>query len=53
MKYVVLTPLGVEVRGAMGTKLAQVPVAIERLSAEDQRLLRDVLARAARTGSPA
>jgi DNA-binding MarR family transcriptional regulator len=53
VKYVVLTPLGVEVRGAMGTKLAQVPAAIERLSAEDQCLLRDVLSRAAGTGSPA
>ena len=46
VKYVVLTALGVEMRRAMGSKLAQVPVAIERLSAEDQRLLRDVLARA-------
>jgi DNA-binding MarR family transcriptional regulator len=46
VKYVALTPLGAEVRGAMGSKLAQVPVAIERLSAEDQRVLRDVLARA-------
>jgi DNA-binding MarR family transcriptional regulator len=53
VKYVVLTPLGVEVREAMGSKLAQVPVAIERLSAEDQRVLRDVLARATLTGSPA
>jgi DNA-binding MarR family transcriptional regulator len=53
VKYVALTPLGVEVRGAMGSKLAQVPVAIERLSAEDQCLLRDVLARATGSGSPA
>jgi DNA-binding MarR family transcriptional regulator len=53
VKYVVLTPLGVEVRGAMGAKLAQVPAAIERLSAEDQRVLRDVLARATRSVSPA
>lgn len=53
VKYVVLTPLGVQVRGAMGSKLAQVPVAIERLSAEDQRVLRDVLARATGGGSPA
>jgi DNA-binding MarR family transcriptional regulator len=53
VKYVVLTPLGVEVRGAMGSKLAQVPVAIERLSVEDQRLLRDLLARATDSGSPA
>ena len=43
---VVPTPLGMEVRAAMASKLARVPVAIERLSAEDQRLLRDVLARA-------
>jgi DNA-binding MarR family transcriptional regulator len=53
VKYVVLTPLGLEVRGAMGSKLAQVPVAIERLSAEDQCVLRDVLSRAAGTASPA
>ncbi|HWX96992.1 MAG TPA: MarR family transcriptional regulator [Solirubrobacteraceae bacterium] len=53
VKYVVLTPLGVEMRRAMGSKLAQVPVAIERLSAEDQRVLRDVLARATGRGSPA
>jgi DNA-binding MarR family transcriptional regulator len=53
VKYVVLTPLGLQLREAMGSKLAQVPVAIERLSAEDQRVLRDVLARAIGSGSPA
>ncbi len=53
VKYVALTPLGVEVREAMGSKLAQLPVAIERLSVEDQRVLRDVLARATGGGSPA
>jgi DNA-binding MarR family transcriptional regulator len=46
VKYVVLTPLGREVREAMSSKLARVPEAIECLTAEDQRLLRDVLARA-------
>jgi MarR family transcriptional regulator, organic hydroperoxide resistance regulator len=51
VKYVALTPLGAEVRGEMGRKLAQVPVAIERLSVEDQRVLRDVLARAIGGGS--
>jgi DNA-binding MarR family transcriptional regulator len=51
VKYVVPTPLGMEVRAAMGSKLAQVPVAIERLSTEDQRLLRDVLARASENSS--
>ena len=50
VKYVVPTPLGTEVRAAMGSKLAQVPAAIERLSVEDQRLLRDVLARASENG---
>lgn len=53
VKYVVLTPLGVEVRGAMDSKLARVPVAIERLSADDQCALRDVLARATGSGSRA
>ena len=46
VKYVVPTSLGMELRAAMGSMLARVPAAIERLSAEDQRLLRDVLARA-------
>jgi DNA-binding MarR family transcriptional regulator len=46
VKYVVLTPSGARVRGEMSSKLAQVPVAIARLSGEDQRVLRDVLARA-------
>ncbi len=36
VKYVVPTPLGMEVREAMASKLAQVPDAIVRLSAEDQ-----------------
>lgn len=51
VKYVVLTPAGAVVRAQMGLKLAQVPVAIERLSREDQRVLRDVLARATEGGS--
>ncbi len=46
VKYVVLTPLGREVREAMSSKLARVPEAIDQLSVEDQTLLRDLLARA-------
>jgi DNA-binding MarR family transcriptional regulator len=46
VKYVVLTPLGQQVREAMGSKLARVPEAIERLSVQDQRALRDILGRA-------
>lgn len=53
VKYVALTASGREVREAMASKLARVPAAIESLSLEDQRLLRDVLSRAAGTGSPA
>jgi len=51
VKYVVLTAAGARVRAEMGSKLAQVPVAIERLSAADQRVLRDVLVRATAGGS--
>ena len=46
VKYIVPTPLGLEVRDAMRERMARVPAAIERLSAKDQRLLRDLLARA-------
>lgn len=46
VKHVVLTPLGVEVRDSLRARLARPPEAIERLSSEDQRLLRDVLRRA-------
>lgn len=48
VKYIVPTPLGLEVRDAMRERLARAPAAIERLSAKEQRLLRDLLARAAR-----
>jgi DNA-binding MarR family transcriptional regulator len=50
VKYVVLTPLGIEMREAMNAKLARLPQAIESLSVEDQELLRDVLARAVAAG---
>lgn len=46
VKYIVPTPRGLEIRNAMRARLAQAPAAIERLSAKDQRLLRDLLARA-------
>jgi MarR family transcriptional regulator, organic hydroperoxide resistance regulator len=48
VKYIVPTPLGLEVREAMRERMARAPAAIERLSAREQRLLRDLLARAAR-----
>ena len=48
VKYIVPTPLGLEVRDALRARLARAPAAIERLSPEEQRLLRDLLARAAR-----
>lgn len=48
VKYIVPTALGLKVRDAMRARLARAPAAIERLSPKDQRLLRDVLARAAR-----
>jgi DNA-binding MarR family transcriptional regulator len=48
VKYIVPTPLGLEVRDAMRERMARPSAAIERLSAEEQRLLRDLLARAAR-----
>jgi DNA-binding MarR family transcriptional regulator len=51
VKNVALTAEGARVRAEMGSKLAQVPFAIERLSEEDQRVLRDVLARATEGGS--
>jgi MarR family transcriptional regulator, organic hydroperoxide resistance regulator len=46
VKYIVPTALGLEVRDAMRERLARAPAGIERLSAKDQRVLRDVLARA-------
>ena len=47
VKFIVPTPLGVEVRDALRARMARAPAAIERLSPEEQRLLRDLLARAA------
>jgi DNA-binding MarR family transcriptional regulator len=47
VKYIVPTPLGLEVREAMRERMAKPPAAIERLSVKEQRLLRDLLARAA------
>jgi DNA-binding MarR family transcriptional regulator len=48
VKYIVPTPFGLEVRDAMRERMASAPAAIDRLSPEEQRLLRDLLARAAR-----
>jgi MarR family transcriptional regulator, organic hydroperoxide resistance regulator len=52
VKHVVLTPLGVELRDRVRARLAEPPAAITRLSAADQRRLRDLL-RAALDGEPA
>jgi DNA-binding MarR family transcriptional regulator len=46
VKYIVPTPAGLDVREAMRARLERVPTGIERLPAADQRLLRDLLARA-------
>jgi DNA-binding MarR family transcriptional regulator len=43
VKYIVPTALGLEVRDAMRARMAQAPAGIERLSAADQRVLRDLL----------
>jgi DNA-binding MarR family transcriptional regulator len=48
VKYIVPTALGLEVLEAMRERMARAPAAIERLSPKEQRLLRDLLARAAR-----
>jgi DNA-binding MarR family transcriptional regulator len=47
VKYIVPTPLGLEVRDALRARMARPPAAIERLSPKEQHLLRDLLARAA------
>jgi len=47
VKYILPTPLGLEVRDALRARMARAPAAIERLSPKEQRLLRDLLARAA------
>jgi MarR family transcriptional regulator, organic hydroperoxide resistance regulator len=46
VKYIVLTAHGRAVREAMRERMARAPIGIERLCAQDQRLLRDLLARA-------
>jgi DNA-binding MarR family transcriptional regulator len=43
VKHVVLTPLGTELRDRLRARLAEPPAAIKRLSAADQRRLRDLL----------
>jgi DNA-binding MarR family transcriptional regulator len=43
VKHVVLTPLGLELRDRVRARMSEPPAAIERLSAGDQRLLRDLL----------
>ena len=52
VKHVVLTPLGLELRDRMRARMSEPPAAIARLSAGDQRLLRDLL-RAAIQDAPA
>jgi DNA-binding MarR family transcriptional regulator len=52
VKHVVVTPLGIELRDRVRARLAEPPAAIKRLSAADQRRLRDLL-RAAIDGEPA
>ena len=49
VKHVVLTLAGIEVRDRLREQMARPPEGIERLSGDDQRLLRDVLRRAAAT----
>jgi DNA-binding MarR family transcriptional regulator len=43
VKHVVLTPLGLELRDRMRARMSEPPAAIKRMSAGDQRLLRDLL----------
>lgn len=52
VKQIVPTAVGVEVRDALRTRMARVPEGIERLSARDQRQLRDLLARALSGAGP-
>jgi DNA-binding MarR family transcriptional regulator len=52
VKQVVPTQLGLEVRDALRTRLAESPAGLERLSLRDQRLLRDLLARALSGSEP-
>jgi MarR family transcriptional regulator, organic hydroperoxide resistance regulator len=53
VKYIVPTPLGVEVRDAMRERMARPPAGIECLSTSEQRQLRQLLARAAGHRPPA
>jgi MarR family transcriptional regulator, organic hydroperoxide resistance regulator len=46
VKEIVLTPAGVELRGHVLERMSEPPAAIASLSVRDQRVLRDVLARA-------
>ena len=46
VKEILPTERGLEVRDAMRARMAQVPAGIESLPVKDQRLLRDLLARA-------
>ena|SRR5271165_2389163 len=46
VKHIVLTQLGIEQRARVREQMAAAPEAFRRLSAADQRALRDVLARA-------
>jgi DNA-binding MarR family transcriptional regulator len=47
VKLIALTPDGSELREELNTRMAEPPEALTRLSEEDQRNLRDILARAA------
>ena len=49
VKQVALTPLGVEVSRRMRSTMSSAPEAFKKLSAADQRALRDILARALRS----
>ena len=46
VKQIALTPLGVEVSARMRATMSSAPEAFRKLSAADQRALRDILARA-------
>ncbi|MDQ6816957.1 MAG: MarR family transcriptional regulator [Actinomycetota bacterium] len=46
VKHIVLTPLGVELRELMRSRIARAPDALGRLTAAEQRQLRDLLRKA-------
>ncbi len=52
VKLIVPTELGLKVRDALRARMAQVPEGLERLSAGDQELLRDLLAQALHGSGP-